>query len=122
MNKPRRKRSARRLVLIGLGLFVAWFFSAYPHGIIAAYVDYYRGHYETKKFGALPPMWVDEYELLIKARYGVQTNRVAGCVVDQDIVWYVSGYNSTMIDLLKEKHGRDIFEECANQVRPEKEY
>lgn len=117
----RRKWSTRRLALTGLGLFVARFFSAYPYGIVAAYVDYYRGHYEMKKFGALPPMWVDEYEQLVKARYGVQTHRVAGCVLDQDIVWYVSGYNSTMLDLLKDRHGRDIFEECANEVRPEKE-
>ncbi len=73
----------------------------------------------------LPPEAVkeeEEYARLLKERYGVELNYVAGCVVTEELVGYADGYNSTSKQLLEQKYGKDIFAECrrlAHHDRPE---
>ncbi|QEL15179.1 hypothetical protein [Limnoglobus roseus] len=106
------------LSLVGLVLltFVGWFFSAYPRGLFAAYADRVAGHDEIKVFG-YPPPEIGEYSRLLRERYGVKMNVVAGCVVTQDLEWYVDGYNSVSEPRIREKFGKDIFEECWNEAK-----
>jgi hypothetical protein len=49
----------------------------------------------------------------LSSRYGVESRTVAGCVVTEDLHWYVSGYNSVSCRLANERYGKDIFAECA---------
>ncbi len=109
----------RRLIVTAVTLFVlavTWRFSGYPRGMIAAWADGARGHNEVKVCG-LPPPWDGEYIRLVRQRYGVEVNAVAGCVVTQDLVRYVNGYNSVAKPRIRTQHGKDIFAECANEAR-----
>ncbi|MDB5306327.1 MAG: hypothetical protein JWO38_529 [Gemmataceae bacterium] len=109
----------RRLLLTGAMLVilaVGWWFSAYPRGMLAAWADHSRGHYELKGIG-LPPPWAGEYARLVLDRYGVAVNSVAGCVVTQDLVWYVDGYNVVSKSRIQARFGKDIFAECAEEAR-----
>jgi hypothetical protein len=113
---------SRRAWGLTVAAAVAWYVGAYPRGMLMAYIDHARGHYEIQAAG-LPPPWVGRYTRLLEDRYGVRLNCVAGCVVTNNLMWYVGGYDSVSKRLLVEKHGRDIFAECASvaqqQWRPE---
>jgi hypothetical protein len=119
MAEARQWLTRRRRIVAAVALLVlaiGWWFSAYPRGMIAAWADGARGHNEVKVFG-LPPPWVREYARLVRERYGVEVNAVAGCVVSPDLVWYVDGYNSVSEPRIRARHGKDIFAECADEAR-----
>jgi hypothetical protein len=100
----------------GVAAIVLWFVAAYPRGAVAAYLEHTRGHREVKTFG-YPPPERREYARLLRERYGVEVNVVAGCVVTEELVQYVKGYNAVSKWLLKEEFGRDIFAECWEEAR-----
>jgi len=119
MAEARRWLTRRRLVVAALALTllaIGWWYSAYPRGMIAAWADGARGHDEVREFG-LPPPWAGEYARAVRGKYGVEVNTVAGCVVTQDLVWYVGGYNSVARPRIVARHGKDIFAECAAEAR-----
>ena|GEM_PF-4980935 len=91
---------------------LVWHFGAYYRGAFAATIDGVRGHDEIQSFGGPPTIQQVEYHQLLKKRYGVEPNIVAGCVVSETLVRYVHGYNDVTKQRLKKKHGRDIFTEC----------
>jgi hypothetical protein len=84
--------------------------------MIAAWADHARGHYEVQTFG-YPAPWRAEYRRLLRERYGVEVHAVAGCVVTEDLVWYVRGYNSVSRPRIQARFGKDIFAECAEEAR-----
>lgn len=102
------RRSRVVAVAAVIALPVLWYADAYPRGVLM----HARGHYEVQTYGEPPPAWVDEYARLLKERYGVRLNRVAGCDVPMSLGWYIDGYNPMSTRLLEEKFGKDIFEEC----------
>ena len=111
--------TGRRLIFAVVTLIVVaigWWLSAYPRGVIAAWIDSARGHHEIKVYG-LPAPWRSEYARLVYERYGVEINPVAGCVVSQELVWYVDGYNSVARQRILARHGKDIFAECTKEAR-----
>jgi uncharacterized protein (TIGR03067 family) len=108
------------LAVLSLLLVVGWYASAYPRGMLMARIDHARGHYKFKVYGSLIP-WEKEYARLLQQRYGVAWDRVASCVVSEELAWYAGGYNSVSQHLLLEKYGKDIFEEC-NAVAEQKWY
>lgn len=115
----RRWLTRRRVIVAVVALVIlaaGWWFSAYPRGMIAAWADDARGHYEVKVFG-LPPPWVGEFARLVRERYGVEVNPVAGCIVTQDLVWYVDGYNSISLPRIRARFAKDIFAECVADAR-----
>lgn len=119
MAESRRWVTRRRLIVTAvtlLALAVGWWFSAYPRGMIGAWADHASGHYEIKTYG-YPAPWAWEYRRLVKERYGVEINAEAGCVVTQDLVWYVDGYNSVSRPRIVARHGKDIFAECTTEAR-----
>jgi uncharacterized protein (TIGR03067 family) len=97
---------------VGLLLVVAWYASAYPRGMLMAHLDHALGHHEMKVYG-LPEPWEEEYAELLRQRYGVKWNFVAGCVVPEELARYANGYNAVSRRLLIEKHGKDIFAKCS---------
>jgi hypothetical protein len=105
-----------------LALALLWHQAAYLRGMLRARLDHARGHHEVKTYGGPPAAPEveeehDEYVRLLRARYGVVVNRVAGCVVTQELVRYVEGYNATSRGLPLEQYGKDIFAECAGLAR-----
>jgi hypothetical protein len=120
MSKAWRRRTRRRLIVIviaaGVVAFVVWCYSASPRGMIAAWVDGARGHNEVKTYG-LPMGWDGEYARLLREKYGVEVNWVAGCVVTRDLVEYVDGYNSVATARIEAEYGKDIFAECTEEAR-----
>jgi hypothetical protein len=104
--------------LAALALVVAWYLTAYHRGMLAAYLDHSRGHYEVQTYG-FPAEWRHEYARLLRERYGVELNAVAGCVVSHDLVAYVDGYNAASRRLLTARFGSDIFADCRRQAMQE---
>lgn len=80
-----------------------------------AWIDGLRGHDEVKAFG-LPRLSAWESARLLNSRYGVETNRVAGCVVSQELVWYVHGYNFVAKSRVNARFAKDVFAECADDA------
>ena len=70
----------------------------------------------SQTFG-YPAPWRGEYGRLLKERYGVQLNPVAGCCVTDSLVEYVRGYNEVSCRLFSKKYGRDISAECLNEAQ-----
>jgi hypothetical protein len=100
-------------IAIGIvSLYSLWYCTAYPRGMLAAHIDHERGRHEVQVIG-YPCPWESEYDSLLRSRYGVELRTVAGCVVSEDLCWYVSGYNSVSRRLANERYGKDIFAECA---------
>jgi hypothetical protein len=122
MFKSRRARVVTVAAL--LAFYPVWWLTAYPRGMLMAHLDNARGHYEVKVYGCLlmPPDEEEQfskYAQLLNGRYGVDLHPVAGCVVTWQLKQYCSGYNSSSEGLLFEKHGKDIFAECAALARPQ---
>src|SRR5262245_31023182 len=106
------------LIAAGIGCLLAfvWPLTAYPRGMLRAYIDHARGHFEQKTFG-YPAPWRWEYARLLEEKYGVKLNAVAGCEVDYSLFEYVEGYNAVSTSLLIDHFGHDIFEECYTLAR-----
>jgi len=97
-------------------LVVVWWLPASICGSLVAHFDVARGHYEVQGYG-LPASWRPEYARLLRGRYGIEHCTVAGCVVTESLVSYVSAYNGVVRAAAKRKFGRDVFAECAADAR-----
>lgn len=110
---PRSRGAILGWVLV---LFVLWFAASGLRGRLMAHIDLAAGHYEIKTYG-FPDEWMDEYRKLLRKRYGMELNAVAGCLVTDWLESYVAGYNGVVKQALIEKYGKDILEECYNVFR-----
>lgn len=110
----------RHRVLIAFAVLllavIVWWLTAYPRGMVVAWFDHARGHYEIKVYG-FPAPWSCEYARLLKLRYGIEVNAVAGCVVTEQLVHYVAGYNAVSQPRIETRFGKDVFAECADDAR-----
>ena len=113
---PQSRRARFLTIMVVLGLVGLWYPTAYPRGMLMAFIDHACGHYEIQTYG-YPVAWYREYSSLLREKYDVQLNMVAGCVVWPTLEWYVDGYNSVSESLLKDKYGQDIFRECSDLAR-----
>ncbi len=70
-----------------------------------------QGNYQMLTMGLPGPENAEEtaYKERLKSRYGVVISRAAGCVLSDGIIGGAMGYNATMTELLKERHGVDVF-------------
>ncbi|HEX3877087.1 MAG TPA: hypothetical protein VHW24_08885 [Bryobacteraceae bacterium] len=83
-------------------------------GHITAEYDLALGHYKILTFGLGGPRQ-PLYAQILKERYGIEMQAVAGCVVTQSIVSYVSAYNAVSHAAANQKFGRDVFEEANSE-------
>ena len=119
MVKSERWLTKRRLLIaaVALTLFaVGRWHSAYLHGALDAWVDRARGQSKFKSYGYVMG-WEGEYRRLLRDRYGVTVEPVAGCLVTEDLVRYVHGYNDVSCARLQARFGKDIFAECKKEAR-----
>jgi len=113
---PRLLRSRRTWLITAIVTLIFWTPTAYPRGMLAAYLEYACGHYEIQTAG-YPVRWYREYQALLRERYDVELNMVAGCVVWPNTEWFMEGYNSVSSPMLTHKYGKDILKECADLAR-----
>jgi len=73
------------------------------------------GRYRMLELG-LPPPWLPKYEQLLAQRYGIGSQRVAGCIVTPSQLAYVESYNEAVEAALNRKYGRDVFDECYHDA------
>jgi hypothetical protein len=111
-----KRLALARLIAALIVLAIAWLLAAWPFGAVMAHIDHLRGHDEIKTYG-LPAQWRDGYAALLRERYGVELNPVAGCAPPVSLMQYVDGYNRVSESYLKQKHGKDILIECAQEAR-----
>jgi hypothetical protein len=99
------------LVLVSLlaGL-ILWPVTARIRGDLAASFDVAQGRYRVFTFG-MPAPGRDEYTRILRARYGIETRVVGGCLVSRSLVAYAEVYNSVSADAANRKFGHDVFQE-----------
>jgi hypothetical protein len=98
---------------------VLWELATPLRGNLAARYDLARGKHRILNFG-LPPLWLPEYARLLRERFGVELDAVAGCTVSQQLVSYGEAYDKVTAAAAIRKYGHDIFRECAEEA--EKKY
>jgi hypothetical protein len=98
------------IVLAIVALFPAWSSSAPIRGRWLAQFDVAQGHYRILRYG-LPARGSAEYELLLRERYGIESRRVAFCIVSQQLVAYAGSYNAVSTAAIERKFGRDVLKE-----------
>lgn len=102
----------RGVVILGAVLtVVGWWFSAYPRGMAMAWWDGVRGRDIEKIYGMMQGT-DPEYARLLRERYGVEFDVVAGCVVTSELRQYADGYNAVSRPRVRAKWGKDVFTEC----------
>lgn len=83
---------------------------AFAEGAKQAESDFKKGVFRILIYGEPGPFFPSE--IYLQKKYGVETQRIAGCVVSEGLVSGADGYNSTMQKLLNQKFDRDIFAEA----------
>jgi hypothetical protein len=72
------------------------------------------------KAGGLPAPWIGDYIRLLKARFGVQLDFVAGCIMTEELSKNMREYNTRMEREIATKFGSDALEKLSDEV--EKNY
>lgn len=95
-----------------LGLIML-FVPVQPLGRFIAHRDIAAGLYKV-----IIPMrpWHDDVTKELKAKYGVSTQISGGCMISVLQATYDSGYQSVVLEALKDKYGRDIVKECTEKA------
>jgi len=86
------------------------------NGRITAHYDIQHGRYRVLGYG-LPMPSRAEYVRLLRERYGVEYQAVAGCIVSTSLMSYVARYNSVSIPAANQKFGHDIFEATYQEAK-----
>lgn len=113
----RRHKILTVVIILAALLFVNWVWSlsASTRGRLAAQRDIRRGRYEVLGYG-LPPASRDDYVRCLREQYGVQYRVVALCIVSESLVSYADSYNRVSSTAARQRFGRDIFQECAQEA------
>lgn len=74
----------------------------------------------TARVGAIPSS-VDVYESMLWEKYKIRHETVGGCLVDDDTVRYVAGYNAVSIPAIEARHGRGILTKVRKEAEAEYE-
>jgi hypothetical protein len=84
-------------------------------GGIAARIDVKHGHFKELGYG-LPVPWRPAYERLLRKRYGIEFETVAGCLVSPYLEKYVVAYNEVSEGAVNRKFGHDVFKELLDEA------
>ena len=111
-----------------LGLFVAglaliaggisYSCAAYYNGKIEARLDLLRGEYNIRSYGA-SGAWREKYREILLREYGVNLVEVAGCIVTDELVEEVRGYNEVSEAAIERRYGQGTLERVWHRARQE---
>jgi hypothetical protein len=82
--------------------------------------DIAAGSLCLKSYG-LPAPWRSKYHAMAKAKYGVEFDIVADCVVAEELLERVRGYNEAMNREISRRFGTDALDKLAEVARTEYE-
>lgn len=85
----------------------AEFKAAYRAGRADAQRDIRRNYLAVEEYGR-EAVWDEEYGKIAQRRFGVHVKRVAGCLVDDQILGHAKGYNEISEPEIKRRFGRDV--------------
>lgn len=57
-----------------------------------------------------------EYGQILKDRYGVEYEAVAGCIVSESLIAYVEAYDDVSGAAVKRKFGQDVFKKSWDEA------
>src|SRR5262245_12686045 len=77
--------------------------------------DIANGHLELRTYG-LPPNSTFIYEQLLQERLGVTYNRVAGCMVTDQLVRDADAYNEVMTKEIEDRFGKGILDQIFEEA------
>lgn len=125
MLSPRKKRAAI-ILLAAIAVIVAARFlliryspGAYLRGQLVATRDVRNGRYIELTYGLRAP-WFDRGKELLHQRHPeAELRPVAGCVVTDELVDYVTGYNGYSTKAITRHYGRDVFDEAFKDAEAE---
>jgi hypothetical protein len=89
-------------------LFVWYGPLAAPRGRFSAEVDLHRGRFVLLTYG-LPPLDSNEYERILRQRYGIEVRRVADCIVSSSEIAFVDAYDHISMAAAQNRFGPNIF-------------
>jgi hypothetical protein len=89
---------------------------SYRAGKEAAAKDLKQGILAVETYG-LPMPSYGEYENLLKKNYHIELRPIAGCVVDDDILNHVKGYNEVSKAEIHRRFGKDVFEKTMTEAQ-----
>lgn len=87
------------------------FKAAYRSGRADAERDIRRNYLGVEEYGKTP-VFADNYAKVAEHRFGVHVKRVAGCVVDDQILGHAKGYNEISESEIRRRFGRDVLVEA----------
>lgn len=91
------------------------YYRSYRAGRAEAERDLREDHLAVEEFG-LPPPGVFLYGKMLQARYHVEIRRVAGCLVDEQIVAHAKGYNEISRPEIERRLGKDFWESAKKEA------
>ena len=80
-----------------------------------AEADWARGTPQYLTYG-LPIHWTREFGEILQRDYGVEQHAVAGCVVSEGLVQYVSAYDAVTAEHLRALHGPQVMDELVSKA------
>src|SRR5262245_33702836 len=82
---------------------------SYEKGRFRAKRDLRRGKYIIKTYGLIDGSGFEYYyNRILHEEYGVEVDRVAGCIVMPSLANEVAGYNSIMVAEVEKKYGKGV--------------
>ncbi len=96
--------------------YLAWNASAFVRGAMVAQYDIAHGHYRHLTYG-LPIPWQPSYAQVLRQRYGIEMQAVAGCIVSRLLMAYVDGYNGVSTSAANRRWRRDVFKDSWKAAR-----
>ena len=93
---------------------LVWWTSAPVRGHLMARYDIARGRYRILVYGAIPGR-SPYYKTLLHDRYGIEVEKIAGCVDSTSLVFYADAYNRVSVAAANRKFGHDVFKECSDE-------
>jgi hypothetical protein len=89
--------------------------SAYRAGRADAEKDIQANCLIIEVFG-LPTPWDDDYARIFYQKYDVEVKKIAGDVVDYEIVGHAKGYNEVSKPEIQRRFGSDVLEKTQSEV------
>jgi hypothetical protein len=88
---------------------------AYRAGRADAQRDLRRNYFAVEIYGR-EPVYAEEYSKHAERRYGIHVKRVAGCIVDEDILGHAKGYNEISEPEIHRRFGKDVLLKAEAEV------